>query len=47
VHYVIEARAFAPQFLSARGVIPDIGILQFAGYFFQALALGGVVKDTP
>jgi hypothetical protein len=47
VHHIVEARTLAAQFLRARGVIPYLGVLQFAGYFFQALALGGVVKDTP
>jgi len=28
-------------------VVPDLGIFQFAGDFFEALGLGIEVKDTP
>src|SRR5690348_3242165 len=43
----VQSGAFAAQFLRVGRVVPHGGALQFAGYFFQALALGGVVKDTP
>jgi hypothetical protein len=43
----VEPGALAAQFLRACRVIPDGGILQLAGYFFKAFALGSVVKDTP
>jgi hypothetical protein len=43
----VQAGAFAAQFLRARRIVPDGGALQFAAYFFEALTLGGVVKDTP
>jgi hypothetical protein len=44
---LVELRAFLAQLLGAFGVVPDVGILQLAAYFFQALSLGVVVKDTP
>ena len=44
---LVEQRTFAPQRLCAFGVVPDVGVFEFAFYFFQALALGVVVKDTP
>ncbi|GGA00749.1 hypothetical protein GCM10011408_22130 [Dyella caseinilytica] len=43
----VQAGAFAAQFLRARRIVPDVGTFQFATYFFEALTLGGVVKDTP
>jgi hypothetical protein len=33
--------------LGALGVVPDVGVFEFAAYFFETLALGVVVKDTP
>jgi hypothetical protein len=42
-----QPRAFAPQFLRALGVVPDILLFQLADDFFQALFLGVVVKGTP
>jgi len=44
---VVEAGPFAAQFLGFRRVAPNAGIFQFAAYFFEAVALGGVVKGTP
>ena len=46
-HELGEARAFAAEVLGALRLVPDVGVFQFAGYFFQALALDRVVKDTP
>jgi hypothetical protein len=46
-HEFGQPRAFAAQILRALRIIPDVRVFQFAGYFFEALALGGVVKDTP
>lgn len=42
-----QARAFAAQILRALRVVPDVGVFQLAAYFFEAFALGRVVKDTP
>jgi hypothetical protein len=44
---LVEQRTFAAQRLRACGIVPDIGAFEFAVDFFQALALGVVVKDTP
>ena len=44
---LVQQRPLAPQRLRAGGVVPDVGMFQFAFYFFQAFALGVVVKDTP
>ena len=44
---LVELGALLAQLLRALGAVPDVGILQFPAYFFQALALGVVVKDTP
>ena len=43
---LLEFRALPAQFLRALGVVPDSGLLEFAGYFLQALALVVVIKDT-
>jgi hypothetical protein len=43
----VETGAFAAQFLRTRRIVPDGRAFQLAAYFFQALALGVVVKDTP
>jgi hypothetical protein len=42
-----QRRTLATQRLRAGGVVPDVGIFQFAIDFFQTLDLGVVVKDTP
>jgi hypothetical protein len=47
VDRLVEQGAFAAQRLRPFGIVPDIRVFQFALYFFQALALGVVVKDTP
>jgi hypothetical protein len=47
VHHLFQGGALAAQVLGAFGVIPDVGLFQFAGYFDQAFVLGVVVKDTP
>lgn len=44
---LVQQRAFAAQGLRAFRIVPDVRMFQFAFYFFQALALGVVVKDTP
>jgi len=47
VDVLLQAGAFATQGLGVLGIVPDIRALELAVYFFQALALGIVVKDTP
>ena len=39
--------AFASQRLGALGVIPDLGVFQFAFDFYQLFLLFSVVKGTP
>jgi len=46
-HEIGEACALAAQVLRTLRIVPDVRVFQFAGYFFQTLALGRVVKDTP
>jgi hypothetical protein len=43
---LLELRALAAEFLRAIRLIPDAGLLEFAGYFLQALVLVIVIKDT-
>jgi hypothetical protein len=47
VDVLFQAGTFAAQGLGVLGVVPDIRAFQLAVYFFQTLALGVVVKDTP
>jgi hypothetical protein len=42
-----EARTLTTQFLGALGIAPDVGLLEFALDFCQAMLLGIKVKDTP
>jgi len=44
---LVEGGAFAAEVLGNLGGVPDVGVFQFPGYFFQTLFLGVVVKDTP
>jgi hypothetical protein len=44
---LVQEGTFAAQLLRVFGVVPDVRIFQLAVYFFQAFALGIVVKDTP
>jgi prepilin-type processing-associated H-X9-DG protein len=44
---LVEQSALATQFLRPRRVVPDARQFEFAGYFFEAFALGLVVKGTP
>jgi hypothetical protein len=44
---LVQQRTLAAQLLGVLGVVPDVRAFQLAVYFFQALALGIVVKDTP
>jgi hypothetical protein len=46
-HEIGEPRTLATQILRALRIVPDVRAFQLAGYFFQALALDRVVKDTP
>jgi hypothetical protein len=46
-HEFGQPRALAAQILRALRIVPDVRVFQFAGYFFQTLTLGRVVKDTP
>ena len=43
----LEARAFLAEVLRALGIVPDVGMFEFAGDFFEPLGLGLEVKDTP
>jgi hypothetical protein len=47
VDRLVQQRTLAAQRLRAFGVVPDIGVFQFAVDFFQTLDLGVVVKETP
>ncbi len=47
VDVLLQAGAFTAQGLCVFGVVPDVRVLKLPVYFFQALALGFVVKDTP
>jgi hypothetical protein len=47
VDVFLQAGALSAQGLGVVGVVPDIRAFQLAVYFFQALTLGFVVKDTP
>jgi hypothetical protein len=38
---------FFTQRLCAFGFVPDVRLFQLGVYFFQALFLGIIVKDTP
>ena len=42
-----ELGAFAAELSRFVRVLPDGGVFQLAGYFFQALFLGVVLKGTP
>jgi hypothetical protein len=44
---LLQGGAFAAKVLGVLGVVPDVWVFQFPGYFFQTLFLGVVVKDTP
>ncbi|EHQ52144.1 hypothetical protein ECTPHS_05601 [Ectothiorhodospira sp. PHS-1] len=44
---MVQLGTLAPQGLGFFGVVPDVGVFQFPTDFFQALALGIEVKDTP
>jgi len=44
---LVEKGFLAAQGLGVFGVVPDVRVFEFPVYFFQALALGVVVKDTP
>ncbi|TAN06414.1 MAG: hypothetical protein EPN38_09260, partial [Rhodanobacteraceae bacterium] len=46
-HEFGQACAFTAKILRVLRVVPDVWILELAAYFFEAFALGGVVKDTP
>jgi hypothetical protein len=43
---LLEFGAFLAQFLRALRLLPDTRLLEFAGYFLQALILVVVIKDT-
>jgi hypothetical protein len=47
VDVLFQAGTLAAQGLGVLGVVPDIRVFEFPVYFFQTLALGVVVKDTP
>ncbi len=42
-----ELGAFTAELARLIGVLPDGGVFQLAGYFFEALFLGVVLKETP
>jgi hypothetical protein len=39
--------AFAAELTGLVGVLPDGGVFQLAGYFFEPFLLGVVLKETP
>jgi hypothetical protein len=43
----LEPRAFAPELLRTRRVVPDVRVLELARYFLEAFALRIEVKGTP
>jgi len=45
-HHVVEQLLFLAQFLGALGVVPDLGVLEFAVQFFESSFLEIDVKDT-
>jgi hypothetical protein len=47
VDRLVEQGALAAQRLRPLRIVPDVGVFQLAFYFFQAFALGVVVKGTP
>jgi hypothetical protein len=44
---LVERGALLAELLGPLRVVPDVRVLQLAGYFLETLALGVVVKDTP
>jgi hypothetical protein len=44
---VIEPGPFASQVLGLFRVVPDVGVFELAAYFFEAVTLCSIVKDTP
>jgi hypothetical protein len=42
-----ELGAFAAELAGFIGVLPDGGVFQLAGYFFEPFLLGVVLKETP
>jgi len=44
---LVERGAFLAELLRPFRIVPDVWILELAGYFLETLALGVVVKDTP
>jgi len=44
---LVQQGTFPAQGLGILGVVPDIRVFEFAGYFFQTFFLDVVVKDTP
>jgi hypothetical protein len=42
-----ELGAFAAELPGLVGVLPDGGVFQLAGYFFEPFLLGVVLKETP
>ena len=47
VHDLVERGAFLAELLRPFGVVPDVRVFEFAGYFLETLAFCVVVKDTP
>jgi hypothetical protein len=45
--YRLEFGPLAPQGFGARGLLPDLRVLEFAAYFGEPFELGVVLKDTP
>jgi hypothetical protein len=45
-HDLLEFGALLAEFLRALGFVPDARLLEFAGYFLQALTFIVVIKDT-
>jgi hypothetical protein len=45
--YRLEFGPLAAQRFGARGLFPDLRVLEFAAYFGEPFVLGVVLKDTP
>jgi hypothetical protein len=46
-HDSLQPGALTPKTLRPFRIVPDVRVFEFAVYFFEAVALGGIVKDTP
>jgi hypothetical protein len=42
----LQLRTFPSEFLGTFSIVPDAGLLEFAGYFLKPFVLVVVIKDT-